>query len=74
MSKYGVISDPYFPIFSANTGKYGLEINSVFGHLSRSVTDVKRLSDRFYSLLPKMLQKCVCVKGFTYAENKLHHR
>ena len=74
VSKYVVISGPYFLIFSVNTGKYGLEINSVFGHLSRSVTDVKRLSDRFYSLLPQMLQRCVCVKGFTYAENKLHHR
>ena len=23
MSKYGVISDPYFPVFELNTGKYG---------------------------------------------------
>ena len=27
MSKYGVISVPYFPVFSQNTGKYGPEIN-----------------------------------------------
>ena len=26
MSKYGVISGPYFPIFSPNTGKYRPEI------------------------------------------------
>ena len=26
MSKYGVISGPYFPEFSQNTGKYGPEI------------------------------------------------
>ena len=26
MSKYGVISGPYFPIFSPNTGKYGPEM------------------------------------------------
>ena len=26
MSKYGVISGPYFPIFGLNTGKYGPEI------------------------------------------------
>ena len=26
MSKYGVISGPYFPVFSPNTGKYGPEI------------------------------------------------
>ena len=26
VSEYGVISCPYFPVFSANTGKYGPEI------------------------------------------------
>ena len=26
MSKYGVISDPYFPVFSPNTEKYGPEV------------------------------------------------
>ena len=26
VSNYGVISDPYFPVFSPNTGKYGPEI------------------------------------------------
>ena len=26
VSKYGVISGPYFPVFSPNTGKYGTEI------------------------------------------------
>ena len=26
MSKYGVISGPYFPIFNPSTGKYGPEI------------------------------------------------
>ena len=25
VSKYGVFSDPYFPVFSPITGKYGLE-------------------------------------------------
>ena len=25
MSKYGVISGPYFPVFGLNTEKYGLE-------------------------------------------------
>ena len=28
MSKYGVISGPYFPVFGLNTGKYGPEITS----------------------------------------------
>ena len=27
MSKYGVFSGPYFPVFSLNTGRYGSEIN-----------------------------------------------
>ena len=27
MSKYGVISGPYFPVFALNTGKCGPEIN-----------------------------------------------
>ena len=26
VSKYGVISSPYFPVFGLNTGKYGPEI------------------------------------------------
>ena len=26
MSKYGVIFDPYFPVFGLNAGKYGPEI------------------------------------------------
>ena len=26
MSKYGVISGPYFPVFSSNIGQYGPEI------------------------------------------------
>ena len=49
MSKYGVISHPYFPAFGLNTeryevflriqsecGKIGTRNNSVFGHFSRS--------------------------------------
>ena len=30
MSKYEVISGPYFPVFGLNTGKYGPEITSYF--------------------------------------------
>ena len=26
VSKYGVVSGPYFPVFGLNTGKYGREI------------------------------------------------
>ena len=31
MSKYGVISGPYFPVFGLNTGKYGPEITLYLG-------------------------------------------
>ena len=49
MSKYGVISGPYFPAFEMNTGRYEVSLriqsecgkirtrnDSVFGHFSRS--------------------------------------
>ena len=49
VSKYGVISSPYFPVFRLNTGIYGVNLriqseyrkirtrnNSVLGHFSRS--------------------------------------
>ena len=36
MSKYGVFSCPYFPVFELYTGKYGPEKNSIFGHFSRT--------------------------------------
>ena len=51
MSKYGVISGPYFPVFELNTEIYSVNLrtqsehmkiwtrkNSVFGHFSRSDT------------------------------------
>ena len=60
MPKHEVISGPYFSVFSPNTGKYGLETNSVFGHLSRSATDVKRLSDRLYSVAKNATKMCMC--------------
>ena len=37
LSKYGVFSGPYFPVFGLITGKYGPEKNFVFGHFSCSV-------------------------------------
>ena len=33
VSKYGVFTGPYFPVFGQNTGKYGPEKNSVFEHI-----------------------------------------
>ena len=37
VSKYGVFSGPYFPVFGLNTGKYVPEKNSVFRHFSLRV-------------------------------------
>ena len=38
VSKYGVISGPYFPAFELNSGKLRTRNYSVFGHFSRSGT------------------------------------
>ena len=61
VSKYGVISGPYFPVFGQNTDIYGVNLriqsehrkirtrnNSVFGHFSRSVWEKNSL--KIYSL------------------------
>ena len=47
VSKYGVISGPYFPVFGLNTGKYGPEItlyldtlHAVFNFSNRPDSDV----------------------------------
>ena len=39
VSKYGVISSPYFPVFRANTEKYGPELTLYFRHFSLSDGD-----------------------------------
>ena len=54
VSKYGVFSGPYFPVFGLNTEIYGVNLrmqseyrkirirkNSVFGHFSRSVSHIE---------------------------------
>ena len=51
VSKYEVISGPYFPIFVLNTGKYGPEIktitcsHTIFTWLSSAM---KQLLEKFY--------------------------
>ena len=40
MPKYGVISGPYFPVFSLNTGKYGPRITPYLGTLRSAVKNV----------------------------------
>ena len=41
VSKYGVISRPYFLVLGLNTGKIRTGKNSVFGHFSRSFSEIK---------------------------------
>ena len=56
MSKYEVISGPYFPVFSPNTGKYGPEITSYL--------------DTFYAVINvRAMAKCHMKKGI-YIEDK----
>ena len=38
MSKYGVISGQYFPVFGPNTGKYGSEITPNTGKYGPEIT------------------------------------
>ena len=60
MSKCGVISGPYFPVFGLNTERYGVSLriqsecrkirkknNSIFGHFSRSVIQLRGVFDDF---------------------------
>ena len=45
MTKYGVFSGPYFPVFRPNTEIHGMNTgqkNSVFGHFSRREIVLKR--------------------------------
>ena len=42
MSKYGVISGPYFPVFVLSAGKYGPEINPYLD-IFHAVTECKKL-------------------------------
>ena len=51
MSKYGVISGPYFPIFGLNTEKYGPEITP---YLDISDAIKKPLSEMFVRVMKKL--------------------
>ena len=57
MSKYGVISGPYFPVFNPNTGKYGPEITPYL--------------DTFHaSKQPSFFPKIVPISGIVEADCK----
>ena len=61
MSKYEVISGPYFPVFSPNTGKYGPEITPYLDFFHVVSTTHKNNTDtlfmRNFKLQPQCLQK-----------------
>ena len=42
MSKYGVFSDPYFPVFGLNTGKYGPE-KTTYLDAFHAVSDITKI-------------------------------
>ena len=51
MSKYGVISDPYFPVFGLNTEKYGPEITPyLVAYYAVSAFFYSSLNNPFYFL------------------------
>ena len=56
MSKYGVISGPYFPVFSPNAGKYGPEITPYLDTFRAVlVTDAELIENSWnYNLLPSV--------------------
>ena len=77
VSKYGVISGPYFPAFEVNTERYEVSLrihsecgkiqtrnNSVFGHFSRS--DTVCYKDE------SMLRKKVFLKDFFSKYDQVH--
>ena len=50
--KYGVISGPYFPVFSPNTGKYGPEITrylDAFYAVKENFVDINDNESLFHS-------------------------
>ena len=65
MSKYRVISGPYCPVFSLNTGKYGPEINPYLDTFCAVLVVVfislKHLSFHIYNLLYRKLIKQLLV-------------
>ena len=71
MSKYGVFSGPYFPVFGLNTDIYSVNLriqskyrkirtrkNSVFGHFSSSVKDKEILSDDIKYYPQVLIEQC----------------
>ena len=48
VSRYGVFSGPYFPVFGMTTEKYGPEKNCLFGHFSLRAKAVQKGENCLY--------------------------
>ena len=83
LSKYGVISGPYFPVFRRNTEIYGANLpiqsgyskirvrnNSVFGHFLYSDVTTKYLVTFFSSVLRLNESNLMCQKMLSIGMNK----
>ena len=83
LSKYGVISGPYFPVFRRNTEIYGANLpiqsgyskirvrnNSVFGHFLYSDVTTKYLVTFFSSVLRLNESNLMCQKLLSIGMNK----
>ena len=71
MSKYGVISGPYFPVFSPNTGKYGPEITPYLGTfhaVSHATMDYFDMILSFFSFLYGSIKLLEIWRHSLYAE------
>ena len=71
MSKYGVFSSPYFPVFSPNAGNYGTE-KTPYLNTFHAVIMYYIISDKQLGLeLPSILNRKDILQGTFYAIGKI---
>ena len=73
MSKYGVISGPYFAVFNPNTGKYGPEVTPYLDTF-HAVTDSVKLNAKFdisYRCVMKYMMILSFITFFSFARKEL---
>ena len=71
MSKYEVSSGHYFPVISSNTGKFGPEKSSVFGHFhalrdSDHAREKNNMTNFLFVSLEKYIDKTVLTRKIWY--------
>ena len=80
VSKYGVISGPYFPVFGLNTGKYGPEITPYLDTFHAAwklpkLSDIclsSPLDDCFWLLFHSLIKICQIEVTGSYKPTKIH--